>query len=87
MIAITIAIGNMTQYGIMGNIEDLDKKNFIKTNAPFNIKNEGAGNSRSEPLGYAPGQFIETTLLKGWNPEVIREIKHTATPVNLKWGY
>lgn len=42
MIAITIAIGNMTQYGIMGNIEDLDKKNFIKTNAPFNIKNEGA---------------------------------------------
>ena len=34
MIAITIAIGNMTQYGIMGNIEDLDKKNFIK--------NEGA---------------------------------------------
>ena len=78
------------QIGMMGVITDLTTENF-RLDIPFNLKNDGETAITLEVnlYGMEPGEFIETRLEVGWNPEIIREIKMDASlnTYDLKYGY
>lgn len=74
----------------MGVIEDLSTSNFtLKPGHPFRLKNDGdtAVSLEVRLSKMDNGEFVETKFDPGWNPEIIVEIKQTATTVDLKWGY
>lgn len=77
------------QIGIMGTIQDLDKKDFQLDATAFNIKNDGI-----QPVfldvqlaGMKEGEFVNTRFETGWNPEIVMKVKRTSQSVNLKFGY
>ena len=78
------------QIGKMGIIGDLNNANFSIPGNPFNLKNDGETDVFLEVSLWSmqPGEFINTKMLVGWNPEIIREIKKTnQTGLKLCWGY
>ena len=78
------------QIGKMGVISGLDTANFVMSETPFNIKNDGSEAVELEVRLWSmePGQFVKTRFEMGWNPEIVREIKQTSNAnLNLKWGY
>lgn len=78
------------QVAKMGVI-DLTTDNFSIPGKGFQLKNDGTTSVELEVkllnMEDEDG-WIKTVFDRGWNPEIIREVKQTATSnVNLKWGY
>jgi len=79
------------QIGRMGVIDGLQSGDFVLLDGQcFNIKNDGtqAVSLQVQLAGMADGEFVETKLEVGWNPEIIKVVKQTSlSSINLKWGY
>jgi hypothetical protein len=79
------------QIGKMGVIDNLQENDFsLPDGQCFNIKNDGMQPVTLEIqlAGMNEGEFVETTLEVGWNPEIVKVVKQTSLPGNnLKWGY
>lgn len=78
------------QIGTIGVIENLNSQNFKSEDVPFNLKNDGEASVFLDVnlWGMKPGEFVTTRFETGWNPEIIREIRQTATAgLDLKYGY
>lgn len=77
------------QISKMGVIDNLAESNFSLDGLPFNIKNDGqtAVDLEVNLWDMTLGTYVETRFEVGWNPEIVREVKHNATAnMSLKWG-
>lgn len=83
--------GVSAQIAKMGTITGLQDGNFQLVDGQcFNIKNDGdsAVNLEVRLAGMEDGNFIETRIETGWNPEIVKEVKQSPlSSLNLKWGY
>ncbi len=79
------------QIGKMGAIDGLQAKNFSLLDGQcFNIKNDGIAPVTLEVqlAGMSDGEFVATSFMVGWNPEIVKAVKQTSlSSINLKWGY
>lgn len=79
------------QIANMGMI-DVSSGNFsLQNGQSFQVKNDG-GESVALTVRLAcmdEGTFVTTRFECGWNPEIVKEIKHDGSLNNpdLKWGY
>lgn len=78
------------QIGTMGVIENLATEDYVN-NKCVQIKNDGDDAVMLEVcLAAMPeGTWVETRFEVGWNPEIVKAIKHNASAAsyNLKYGY
>jgi len=78
------------QIGKMGIISNLNNANFSIPGTQFNLKNDGETDVFLDVNLWSmeQGEYINTRMVVGWNPEIIREIKKTnQTGLKLCWGY
>ena len=83
--------GVSAQIGKMGTITGLQDGNFqLGDGQCFNIKNDGdsAVTLEVQLAGMEDGDFSETHIETGWNPEIVKAVKQSSlSSLNLKWGY
>ena len=76
------------QIARMGVIDATDANFKLVNGASFNINNEGQPVQMKIRLSGMPeGEFVTTRIETGWNPEIVKEVKQTSVPHDLKWGY
>lgn len=78
------------QFAKMGTITGLAAVNFTLLDGQcFNVKVDDLDAVTLEVKLAGDEAFTQTTFEKGWNPEIVKEIKADASAgsYNLKWGY